>query len=365
MFAAVSNLDVSWPDPSVQGNDQLQKFVQASNQYIVPITTTNDSATVGNLTNTGFAYIDVAVAPNGIIAFAPFVASNLAFYNINTNLVSTGVAKPGNMESVAYSSYDNKFYYSLAASTGGIYSLSADSTGSALSSVISGTANRVYFTINGTEGWIAPSTSVSKVLSLNLISGVTTAVGQDVSASAGVHTPTVAPNGLVCFGTSLTTCRFYEPSTDTTGTFSGTVAADSSYNWALARDGFLYSVPRFTNTSVYRLDPYKKSISTVFTGSPYTSGYKRGMWVATDGSICTIQAANTMISYDPITNTATTQPFTFTYNSNNTHQGVTYLDGSMYFLNANNQVLRVNNINTRNLFNRAWQGNNAKRGGYN
>jgi hypothetical protein len=117
---------------------------------------------------------------------------------------------------------------------------------------------------------------------------------------------------------------------------------------------------------VYRLDPYKKSISVVFTGSPYTAvGYKRGMWVAPDGTICTIQAANTIISYDPITNTATTLPFTFTYNSNQIHQGVTYLDGSMYFLNATSQIVRVNNINTRNLFNRAWQGNNAKRGGYN
>jgi streptogramin lyase len=282
-------------------------------------------------------------------------------------LVTPGVIKPGNMESVVYSSYDNRFYYTLsAAAGGGVYSLSADATGSALSPVISGTTNRVYLTINGTEGWISPAgSSISKVLSLNLVTGVATAVGQDVSSGAGVTTPSVAPNGLVCFGTSATTCRFYEPSTDTTGTFSGTVAADSSYNWILARDGFLYSVPRFTNTSVYRLDPYRKSISTVFTGSPYTANYKRGMWLAPDGSICTVQGTNAIISYNPITNTATTLPFTFTYNSNNMHQGVTYLDGSMYFLNATSQVVRVNNINTRNLFNRAWQGNNAKRGGYN
>jgi hypothetical protein len=291
----------------------------------------------------------------------------LDFYNINTGAQTSGTSAT-RMVSVTYSQYDNKFYYGAQGPTPaqGIYTLSAAATGSALSAIISGSSGRQFITIDGTTGWITPTNaSTSKVLRLDIPTGIVSAVGQDISSGATMGTATVAPNGLVCFGTEGTTCRYYEPSTDTTGTFTGTVAADSTYNWALGRDGYLYSVPRYINTSVYRLDPYKKSISTVFTGSPYTGSYKRGMWVATDGRICTIQAANQMVAYDPITNTAATLPFTFTYNNNFMHQGATYFDGSMYFLNATNQLIRVNNVNTRNLFNTAYQGNNAKRGGAN
>lgn len=357
MIAAVSNLDISWPDPVNSGNDITQKYLQCSNQYIFPTASADDAVTVGSLPSTAqFGYYQFALSEDGIIAIAPLLGGNFQFCNVNTGTLSTGAAKPGNMAYATYASWNNRFYFGRANPGFGIYWIDANSTGSSSTVVSGSTTNRNACKADGDKLWLGNVYNASsKIAYLNLRNDVITEVGTNIPAGNAEH-PCICPNGVIVWGSEKAPVYWYDTNTDTVGTGSQNVTADSHPTWILARDGFAYSVPRVSGTTVWRFNPVTKNISSVYTGSPYTAANKKGNWLGTDGRIYTNQAANTMIAYDPITNTASTMPFTFTYSQNRDFAGITAADGSMFFLNATNQLIRVNNVNTRNLFNQAYQG---------
>jgi hypothetical protein len=367
MFPAISNLDVSWPDPKVAGLDQIQKFLQCSNQYIIQSSSASDSIVSATYSAGDYNWYDMTISKDGIIAIAPLLGSNFSFYNTNNNQTSgsTGAAKPVNIAYVTYAAYNNRFYYGAANPTFGIYYIDAASTGSS-STIISGSAtnNRNSCVADGNKLWLGTQyNAAQKPAYLNLDTNYITQVGNTTIPAGGGAQPAVCPNGLIIYGTENTTINYYDPSTDTVSSFAGTVDSVSCQSWILGRDGYMYAVPRGTSTNVYRIDPYKKTLAVAYTGAPYTAGQnKRGMWMSPSGQICTFAAANTVIAYDPILNQAYTLPYTISYSANRHFQGVTAANGSMYILNASSQLIRFNNVNSRNLFNDAYQGSEYNKG---
>lgn len=352
MFTATANLDISWPDPKVLSNDSTQKWLQASTQYLIPTSSTNDSTTVGTQANS-FAWMAASANKTGVVTFAPLGAANPLFVNTNTLSFSTG-SSATNFEFVSYNPYDDKFYYSGG---GGVKRLDASNTGSALETITTTATNGVTFQSNLV--WMAPTTT-APIRWYNIDTLTSGSAGSNIAVNA--REPIIAPNGLIVLGGAGTSLAWYDPYTNTNGTMSG-VASDSSYNLCLGRDGFLYSVPRFTNTSVYRINPYTKTISTVFTGSPYVATTKRGQWVMPNGMIATTQGSNTIIMYDPVTNTAYTNTYTFTYSSNGTHAGYSTQFGTVVSPNGGTAVF--NRVNNRNILNEAYAGSTFRAGGQN
>lgn len=361
MFSAISNYDISWPDPKVAGQDQMQKFLQCSNQYIIQTSSVNDSVVSATYSAGDYNWYDMTISKDGIIAIAPLLASTFAFYNTNDNQTSgsTGASKPGNVAYLTYAAYNNRFYYGLANPSFGIYYIDASSTGSS-ATLVSGSASnsRNSCVADGNKLWLGTKyNAATKPAYLNLDTDYITEVGNTTIPGGSGAQPAVCPNGLIVYGTENTTIYYYDPSTDTVGSFAQTVDSLSCASWILGRDGYMYSVPRFTSTNVYRIDPYKKTLTSVYSGAPYTSGQvKRGMWMAPNGQICTFAATNTIIAYDPILNQAYTLPYEVSYSQNRVFQGVTAANGSMYLLNGSGQLIRFNNVNTRNLLNEAYQG---------
>ncbi len=353
MFTPTANLDVSWPDPKVLSNDSTQKWLQASTQYIVPTTTTNDSTTVGNQSNS-FTWMGASANRTGIITFAPLGAAAPLFIDTATlNAVTSSAAT--NYECVSYNPYDDKFYYSGA---GGVARINASNTASAAEVITTTATTGVTFQSNIV--WMAPTATSTPIRWYNIDTRTSGSAGSNIAINA--REPIIAPNGLIILGGAGTTLAWYDPYTNTNGTM-GTVASDSSYNLSLGRDGYIYSVPRFTNTSVYRIDPYKKTITTVLTGSPYTATIKRGQWVMPDGRIATTQGANALVLYDPITNSASTFTFTFGYSSAATHAGCSTQWATAVSPTTGTAVF--NKVNNRNILNNAWAGSTFRAGGQN
>lgn len=353
MFAAVSNLDISWPDPAVLSPDNTQKWLQASTQYLIQTSSTNDASTIGTTANS-YTWMACASDENGVVSFAPLGGTTTLFVQTKQQVVTTG-ASLTNMEYTSYNPYDNKFYYSGG---GGLTRVSASNTGSAVETITTTTTRGVAF--QGNLVWMSPSATNQPVRFYNIDNGTSGSVGSNISIDA--REPIIAPNGLVVFGGAGTSLAWYDPYTNTNGTMSG-VAGDSSYNLVLARDGYIYSVPRFTNTSVYRIDPYKKSISTVFTGAPYNSTVKRGQWLMPNGMIATTQGSNVIIMYDPVTNRAYSNTYTYTYNGNAMHAGISTEYGTI--ISPNGGFPFFNKVNNFNILNSAWSGNPYRAGGQN
>lgn len=305
MFPAISNLDVSWPDPSVSGLDQIQKTIQAQNQYIVQ-TGSNDAVDVGTTIPAGsYNYIGGGISKSGIIAIAPLLASAPQFYNTITDSNSTGPAMSGRI-SVNYSAAADAFYF--GGETNGLTKVSLSNTGSATS--ITGSNRFNHGAVNGNLIYFGPGNSAQGVRVLNtntdtftILSGTIT----ELEAQA-----TLAPNNILFFGSSATSHQFYNLNTNTTGSCSGTTDADSAYGWILAGDGNLYSVPRFKNKKVYRLNPNTQTITMVLDDITWNpANAKRGQWIGPDGNIWTFDAAvnNRLYSYNWRTNVVTVAPY--------------------------------------------------------
>lgn len=352
MFPAVSNFDISWPDPISLTNDTTQKWLQASTQYLIP-TASNDTSTIGTTTNS-YTWMGCACDENGVVAFAPLGGTTTLFVQTKQQVITTG-ASLTNMEFAGYNPYDNKFYFSGG---GGLKRVSASNTGSAVE-VITTTTTR-GMTFQRSIVWMAPSATNQPARFYNIDNGTSGSVGSNIAIDA--REPIVAPNGIVFFGSSATSIPWYDPATNTNGTIGG-VAGDSSYNLVLARDGYLYSVPRFNNTSVYRIDPYKKVITTVYSGAPYSSTVKRGQWLMPNGMIATTQGSNTIIMYDPIANKAYSNTYTYTYNGNAMHAGISTEYGTI--ISPNGGFPFFNKSNNFNILNSAWSGNPYRAGGQN
>lgn len=353
MFPAISNFDISWPDPSMLSSDSTQKWLQASTQYLIPTSSTNDSTTIGTTSNS-FTWMGCASDENGVVSFAPLNGTTSIFVNTKNQSITTG-ASLTNTEFASYNPYDNKFYYSGAS---GVKRISAAATGST-AEVVTTTATRGV-TFTGNLVWMAPTATNQPVRFYNIDNGTSGSAGGNIAIDA--REPIVAPNGIIFLGSSSTSIPWYDPITNTNGTISG-VASDSSYNLCLGRDGFLYSVPRFTNTSVYRINPYTKTITTVFTGAPYVASAKRGQWLMPNGMIATVQGANTVLMYDPVTNKAYSNTFTIAFTTAACHAGISTEYGTLY--SPNGGFPFFNKVNNRNILNQAWSGNPYRAGGQN
>lgn len=307
MFPAISNLDVSWPDPSVSGLDQIQKTIQAQNQYLIQ-TGSDDAANVGTAIPAGnYNYIGGGISKSGIIAISPLLASTVQFYNTITNSNSTGPAMSGRI-SVNYSAAADAFY--IGGETNGLTKVSLSNTGSATS--ITGSGRFDHGAVNGNLIYFGPGTSTAPVKILNTNTDTFTTTSGTISQT--YSQTTLAPNNILFFGSGDTSHQFYNLNTNTTGTCSGTTDADSAYSWILAGDGNLYSVPRFRNKKVYRLNPNTQTITMVLDDANYNSGNaKRGQWIGPDGNIWTLDAIQNdrMYSYNWRTNTMSVAPYTY------------------------------------------------------
>lgn len=307
MFPAISNLDVSWPDPSTGGLDQIQKYIQAQNQYNVDYGV-DDAANVGTTFSAGsYYYISSAISKQGIITSAPLLASAPQFYNTVTNTNSTGASMSGRV-SVVYSAIADAFYY--GGETNGLVKISLSATGSSATSI---TASGRFDTpaVNGNLIYYGPGSSSGPIRILDTNTNTWTTLG-NITETSGIAT--LAPNNILFFGSGATTHQYYDLNTNTSGTCTGTTDSDSAYSWILAGDGNLYSVPRFRNTKVFRLNPNTKTITQVLNDANYNgSNAKRGQWIGPDGNIWTYDAvaANRMYSYNWRTNTMSVAPFTY------------------------------------------------------
>jgi hypothetical protein len=357
MFPAISNLDVSWPDPSVGGLDQIQKFIQAQNQYIIQ-TGSNDAANVGTTFSAGaYYYIGSAISKTGIITTAPLFASAPLFYNTVTNSNSTGASMSG-FVGVAYSEAADAFYYVGGT---GIKKILLSATGSASTNV---TASNVYNppAVNGNLMYFAKNGGGP----INILNTNTDTFTQTTGTSLTGDglTLTLAPNNILFTGGSTTTHQFYNLNTNTKGTCSGTTDADSAYSWILAGDGNLYSVPRFRNTKVYRLNPNTQTITMVLNDANYNgSNAKRGQWIGPDGNIWTYDAvaANRMYSYNWRTNTMSVAPYTYSVGgSDRAYGGCVPGFDAMYLTpwDANQYRRYYGNVGMSNYFNAARIGTN-------
>lgn len=353
MFPAISNLDISWPDPAVMTPDSAQKWLQASTQYLIPTSSTNDTSTIGTTSNS-YTWMGCASDKNGVVSFAPLGGTTSLFVDTRNAVITTG-ASLTNYEFASYNPYDNKFYY---CGSPGVKRISAASTGSVAETITTTTTRGLTFA--GNMVWMAPSATNQPVRWYNIDNGTSGSAGSNIAIDA--REPIVAPNGIIFLGSASTSIPWYDPNTNTNGTIAG-IASDSSYNLCLGRDGFIYSVPRFTNTSVYRIDPYKKTITTVFTGAPYSGTVKRGQWLMPNGMIATTQGSNTIILFDPVANKSYTYTITFTYSGNAMHAGFSTEYGTI--ISPNGGFPFFNKVNNRNILNQAWSGNTYRAGGQN
>lgn len=307
MFPAISNLDISWPDPSTGGLDQIQKSIQAQNQYQLQTGSNDAAAAGGTFTGGSFYFLGAAISKAGVITLAPLSAGAAQFYNTVTNSNSAGAALTNKL-SVEYCEFNDTFYYSGAA---GLHKISASNTGSA-ATLITGSAFRQGY-VNGHLIYFGPAVDNGPLRILDTRTDTFTTLASTLLATDTVTT--LAPNGILFFGSGRTTHQFFDLSTNTTGTCTGTTVADSAYGWILAGDGNLYAVPRFRNTRVYKLDPNTKTITNVLTDANYNgSNAKRGQWIGPDGNIWTYDSvtSNRMYVYNWRTNQMTVAPYTYT-----------------------------------------------------
>jgi hypothetical protein len=314
MFPAISNLDVSFPDPSVGGLDQIQKYIQAQNQYLIQ-TGSDDAAFVGNsFTGGSFGYLGAAISKSGIILAAPFFTNAGQFYNTVTNSNSETTALSGRV-SVTYSAKADAFY--VGGESNGLVKIPLSDTGST-PTTITGSGGYSEGAVNGNLIYFGPSRDNAPINVLNTDTDTfTTLTGGNISNERSV--PTLTPNNILFFGSGATTHPYYDLNTNTVGTCSGTTDSDSAYSWVLAGDGNLYSVPRFRNTRVYQLNPNTKAITMVLDDGNYNgSNAKRGQWIGPDGNIWTYDAvaADRMYVYDWRTNTMSIAPYTYPVGAN-------------------------------------------------
>lgn len=311
MFPAISNLDVSWPDPATGGLDQIQKYIQAQNQYIVGYGD-NDAADVGStFTGGSYNYLGAAISDNGIITLAPLLASVPQFYNTVTNSNSTGASMSGRTD-VVYSSNADAFYY--GGESNGVAKIRLSATGSAPTS-ITASGRFDQGCVNGNLIYFGPGDASGPIRILDTTTDTFTTVG---TITETYSIPTLAPNNILFFGSGTTSHQYYDFNTNTSGTCTGTTDSDSAYSWILAGDGYLYSVPRFRNTKVYKLDPNTKTITMVLNDAGYNgSNAKRGQWIGPDGNIWTYDAVavDRMYVYNWRTNTMSIAPFEYTVGS--------------------------------------------------
>jgi hypothetical protein len=358
MFPAISNLDISWPDPAVAGLDQIQKTIQAQNQYIIQ-TGSNDAANVGTTFSAGsYNYLASAISKQGIICTAPLFAASAQFYNTVTNSNSTSAAVSGRA-SIVYSSVSDAFY--LGGESNGVVKILLSDTGSAPTSI---TASGYYPqpAVNGNLIYYGPGSVARPVQVLNTNDDTWTIL------SGGNITETytacsIAPNNILFFGSGATTHQYYDLNTNTVGTCSGTTDSDSAYSWILAGDGNLYSVPRFRNTKVYRLNPNTKVITMVLNDANYNGGNaKRGTWIGPDGNIWTYDAvsANRMYSYDWRTNKMSVAPYTYAVGGSDRAYGTCVQGFDAMFMcpwDANQYRKFYGNVGVNNYSNGARVGN--------
>lgn len=307
MFPAISNYDVSFPDPAVSGLDGIQKYLQAQNQYLVDYST-DDAVNVGSTFSAGgYYYIFSAISKTGIITSAPLVASAPQFYNTETNSNSTGASMSGRI-SVVYSAAADAFYY--GGESNGVVKIRLSATGSS-PTVITASGRFDTPAVNGNLIYYGPGDTAGPIRILDTNTDTFTTVG-NITETYG--TATLAPNNILFFGSGATTHQFFDLNTNTSGTCTGTTDSDSAYSFILAGDGNLYSVPRFRNKRVFRLNPNTKTITMVLDDSNYNvNDAKRGQWIGPDGNIWNYDAVsnNRMYVYNWRTNSMSVSPFTY------------------------------------------------------
>ena len=331
MFTPISNLDVSWPDPSVNGGDQIQKYINVQNQYLIQTSSVDDASNVGTTFSAGvYYYIGGAISKSGIITIAPYFATSAKFYDTNTGVNSSGSALSG-CASATYSSYNDAFYY--GSGTTGLTKVLVSNLTSA-SAQIGPNSNEYNGYAHGKYIYYGPG-STSGPLRILDVTTDTIITGSTINEARSV--PTLAPNSILFFGSEATSHVWYDLNTGTTGTCSGTTDSDSAYSWILAGDGNLYSVPRFRNNKVYRLNPNTKTITMVLNDANYGGAgeAKRGQWIGPDGNIWTYNAnvANKLYSYNWRTNQMTVAPYTYSIGgSDRAYSGCVMAGDGMYFL---------------------------------
>jgi hypothetical protein len=358
MFPAISNYDLSYPDPSVLALGDIQKYLQCSAQYTAITSSTNDSTTVGTTPQSGdFRYVQGAVSKDGVIAMSVLFATKPAYYNTKKDLSTEGVAFGANYYvSVAYSPYDDKFYY------GGngldTKSVSATATGSA------------YTTITGLKGGDAnplpignliysldSSTSPNTLRTYNIDTATVTSIGPIASTTVGSGM-SLAPNGVLVFTQSNTTVTWYDINNKTSGSMSGTTAADGAYRSVLADDGYLYTGGQLNVRNVYRIDPYKKTVTDLGAMAAFTTNDVRQGWTrGPDGNIYTVggKTANSCFVYNWKKNIAAKLPFTYSVGgTDRNYRDLIMCQDAMYLLpsTATNWV-RFNNTGNQGEKNNA------------
>jgi hypothetical protein len=376
MFAPIATQDLSWPDPQFGGPDAILKWLGCSQAYAnIPLSTTDDVITVGpNYGTARYKWVGSAIAKNGLICACPQTNTNkLLFIDTNNDyVVSSSYAVSPNADAqlngVIYCSYDDSFYMSGRPNVGvnGLVKVNASDTSSfSTGSILPNTplAPGMYVdqdTIYLRE-WLGLSTP-QKLFTYNVKTGVTASIANISSSGFGAEQTLLAPNNIMFFPNNEGNLfQYYDFNTGTTGSCSGRADADNLTQFVLMPDGNYYAVPGFRGDKVYKLDPNTKTLSVVYTGSPYVSGLaQRDRWLAwfPNNTIANLEQTTPfdVIAYNYSNNTAASVNFTIP-----TGGGGDYAYGSSvlapnatYAIPADETtVVKFNRVSFRNLLNGA------------
>jgi hypothetical protein len=345
MFPAISNYDLSWPDPSVLALGDIQKYLQCSAQYTAITSSTNDSIVIGTTPQIGdFRYVQGAVSKDGVIALSTLFASAPAYYNTIKNLSSEGAALGGTYLTVTYSAYDDKFYYG---GTSNVKSVSATSTGSAYTTISVAAGDCPPMAIGG-KLYILNSTSNPNTLNVYNIDTATNTVLGTIANTSLATQMNYAPNGVIVITQSNSTVTWYDTNDKTSGSMSGTTANDGAYKSVLADDGYLYTGGQLNTKTVYKIDPYKKTVTSLGDMAPFTTSDRRQGWQrGPDGNIYTVggQVANTLFVYNWRKNIAAQLPFTYAVGgTDRNYRDLIATKDAMYLLpSSTGSYIRFNN----------------------
>jgi hypothetical protein len=113
---------------------------------------------------------------------------------------------------------------------------------------------------------------------------------------------------------------------------------------------------------VYRLDPYKRTITAPAVYSGLGAGANvRGGFLLADGNPCAMTINGKFVKYNTQTGVVSVLPQTVSITYNSYHVSNVDVNGVIYSLNSSGTITRSSLTNSRNLLTQAYVGNQIRR----
>jgi streptogramin lyase len=251
-----------------------------------------------------------ALASNGKIYCPP--ESTTAFLVINSNndtVATTGSSVNNGNSGARYDKITNRVYgfgnYDASGNNGTYLDVATEAITNLASGIPNLTSGPVQ-ALDGNKLYMAKLYSgTPSIYEWNISAGTATNIG----AQGGDKYPkgTLAANGKIYWGPggSGTFCEL-DPATSTITNF-GSVAGDSYGPLVAHYDGYLYCFPRFNSvTSILRVTPSTRAVSTITTSLPGANYISMGGCVGLDGRIYVARENGGIYWYDPYANSVGT-----------------------------------------------------------